>query len=207
MNKEHFLTELKIHLKALPPQQLAYILKMYNDKFDKHLADGTCEVVISQELGNPRELATQILEEFGIDHADEKQPYDEWQEFTSPRHETPYHSYYERPKPTSFFVRFCQVTGVLLFNFLFMIWILLSAFLVLFSGWLVAVIFLLLPIAGIIAFITTSGAFGLFQLFFSILFCGVGLIGLAILIPLTKYSLRFNKLYVEWTFNTLRGRH
>ncbi|WP_411852827.1 DUF1700 domain-containing protein [Vagococcus salmoninarum] len=95
MNKEHFLTELKIHLKALPPQQLAYILKMYNDKFDKHLADGTCEVLISQELGNPRELASQILEEFGIDHADEKQPYDEWQEFTSPRHETPYHSYYE----------------------------------------------------------------------------------------------------------------
>lgn len=218
MNKEHFLTELKIHLKALPKQQLAYILQLYGEKFDKQLADGQQEAAISKCLGNPRDIAEEILEEFGISADEASTPHDEWQEFTQQaapeqRH-TPYGYYqnydaaYDRgPKKQSFFVRFCQVAGVILFNFLFMIWIIIAGLAVLFGLWIATIALVLTPAAGIFSLFATSGAFALSALFITLFTGGLGFIGLAIMVPITTYSFRFIKYYTKWNINTLRGRH
>lgn len=218
MNKEHFLTELKIHLKALPKDQLAYILQLYGEKFDKQLAEGQQEAAISKCLGNPREIAEEILAEFGISADEASTPHDEWQEFTQTtdrqQNDQPYGYYqnyesvYEqKQKKQSFFVRFCQVAGVLMFNFLFMIWMLVAGLAVLFAFWAVTAVLLLTPIVGIFALVTTSGAFGLTALFITLFACGLGFIGLAIMLPITTYSFRFVKYYTKWNINTLRGRH
>lgn len=218
MNKEHFLTELKIHLKALPKQQLAYILQLYGEKFDKQLAEGQSEAAISKCLGNPREIAEEILEEFGISADEASTPHDEWQEFTQNTNRdqpnAPYGYYqnydatYERgPKKQSFFVRFCQVAGVLLFNFLFMIWMIIGGLALLFGLWIATIAFLLTPAIGVFSFFATSGAFAMTALFITLFTCGLGFIGLAIMVPITTYSFRFIKYYTKWNINTLRGRH
>lgn len=217
MNKEHFLTELKIHLKALPKQQLAYILQLYGEKFDKQLAEGQQEAAISKCLGNPREIAEDILEEFGISADEASTPHDEWQEFTQANAQTTntqygyyqnYDSTYERsPKKPTFFIRFCQIAGVLLFNFLFMIWMLFAGLAVLFGLWTVVIVMLLMPIVGVFAFVMSSGAVALTGLFITLFCCGLGFIGLAIMVPITTYSFRFIKYYTKWNLNTLRGRH
>lgn len=215
MNKEHFLTELKIHLKALPKKQLAYILQLYGEKFDKQLSQGQSEADISKCLGNPREIAAEILQEFDISADEVTATHDEWQEFTQPNNAKQPYGYYQNydsayeqaPKKSSFFIRFCQVAGVLLFNFLFMIWMIFAGLSVLFAFWLVVLILVLMPIIGIITFFMTSGAVAFSLLFLTLFCCGLGFIGLAIMVPITTYSFRFIKYYTKWNINTLRGRH
>lgn len=211
MNKEHFLTELKIHLKGLPPKKISYILAMYNDKFDKLIRDGQTEPQISKSLGQPSKIATAILKEFGVTPKNITPPHDEWQEFTEKQ---TYHPYAEesqlnttRVKPASFFIRFCQIVGVLAFNLLFMLWMIFAGLCCLFGAWAVALVLAICPIAGIIAFFLSIGSVAFFQLFFGLALGGLGLIGIAIMLPLTKYSFRFLRYYWRWTMKTLRGEY
>lgn len=210
MNKEHFLTELKIHLKGLPPQKITYILKMYHEKFDKLTNEGQTEQQISKLLGQPSQIASTILKEFGIAPKNVVASQDEWQEFTDKQN---YHPYAEKSeinnltKPASFFIRFCQIVGVLAFNFLFMIWMIFAGLCCLFAVWAVVIVLAICPIAGVIAFFLTVGSVALFQFFFGIALGGAGLIGIAIMLPLTKYSFRFLRYYWQWTMKTLRGEY
>lgn len=214
MNKEHFLTELKINLKALPPQQVAYILQIYTEKFDQYLAEGLSEVMVSKELGNPQEIANEILTEFGVQKPTTESNSDEWQEFTTDNDHTnhgPYYQSYDRdyqvPKEKpSFFIRFCQIVGLLALNFLFMFWMIGAAVMMIGAFWLVVGALMLAPIVGVFLFTTSFGTFALFQLFVSIALGGVGLVGLAIMVPITRYSFRFIKYYIRWNLNVLRGK-
>ena len=214
MNQEHFLTELKIHLKPLPPQQIAYILQNYRSQFAEGLAAGKCEAVISQELGSPKEIAAHILAEIGIKTEPAREKNDDWQEFSQGQgysqsqgfyHQYDSEGYTPLAKP-SFFIRFCQVMGILALNAFFMIWFLLSIVLLVGAFWLVDLVLLFAPVFGLIAFSTSVGSFALFQLFISIFLAGLGILGLAIMLPLTRSIFRFLKYYCRWTFNTLTGR-
>ncbi|WEG73252.1 DUF1700 domain-containing protein [Vagococcus intermedius] len=211
MNKEHFLTELKIHLKGLPPKKITYILNMYNEKFDKLIGEGQTEQYISKSLGQPDQIASTILKEFGIAPKNVATPHDDWQEFTDKQNYHPYSESSEcnnhRPKPASFFIRFCQIVGVLAFNFLFMIWMIFAGLCCLFAAWAVVLVLAICPIAGVIAFFLTIGSVAFFQLFFGTALGGLGLIGIAIMLPLTKYSFRFLRYYWQWTMKTLRGEY
>lgn len=211
MNKEHFITELKIHLKALSHDQLTYVLQKYDLLFEERSKLGEREEVISKNLGNPKELAYEILADFNIPYQQTSNQQDDWIELTDDLQKNPfldesqYASYQtERPHTSSFFVRFCQISGILFLNFLFMFWVLLTIGLVIFSGWIASVALLISPFFGIFALMTTSGAIGLFQFFFGILLLGVGLLVIFIVTKATSYFSRFLKGYVKWTYNILR---
>lgn len=212
MNQEHFLTELKIQLKPLQPQQVAYILETYRKTFTERIAAGEIDVAISKDLGSPQAIAADILKEFNIQPRGNTDSHDEWQEFTEPSKEGQEHfNYYNGPyqnrteKP-SFFIRFCQIVGILAVNFFFMIWIIFSGLMLLMSFWLVTVILIASPILGLIVLASGSGAFVLFQLSVSLILGGLGLISLAIMLPISRYTFRFLKSYTRWTVNILRGK-
>ena len=54
MNKEHFIIELKIYLKALNPKDQAIILAKYKALFDARVAEGETEEQVAKSLGKPR---------------------------------------------------------------------------------------------------------------------------------------------------------
>lgn len=206
MNKEHFLTLLKIKLKPLTVPQQEVILKDYEERFDKLLADGMGEPHASKQLGNPADIAKAILEEWGISPDNPSGETGDWEEISEDEQSLYSHSQ-STPQTTSPFIHFWQITGILLFNLLFMIWIIFAGLAVIFSAWIAVIICLLAPILGLIALVLTGGLAGLFQLFISIGLCGLGFIGLSLGIPITIYVIRFIYQYTIWTFNVLRGEH
>lgn len=216
MNKEHFLIELKIYLKPLTAQQQVFILNKYETIFEERLAVGETEEEIAKSLGKPRGIAEEILQEFDITVPEKKLERDGWQEIEPvankdyyyeevPEHpyEQTYHSY-ERPQHNGF-TRFCQIAGVLSFNFLLMFWLIFAFVMVLFSCWLVAVVFLLSPVLGGISVSAGFNDGTMFQLFLSIFLSGAGVIGLLILTPLTKFFGKVFKRYLQWNIRVLRG--
>lgn len=216
MNKEHFLIELKIYLKPLSSQQQSFILNKYEEIFKERLANGETEEQIAKSLGKPRGIAEEILQEFDITVPEKKIERGGWQEIQpvatndyyyeeAPEH--PYDYTYrtdDRPHHNGF-VRFCQVAGVLSLNFLFMFWMIFTAIMLLFSGWLAAVLFLFSPILGGISVFAGFNDGTMFQLFLSLFLCGAGIIGLLILTPLTKFFGKVLKHYLQWNIRVLRG--
>lgn len=215
MNKEHFLIELKIYLKPLSNQQQATILTKYETIFEERSAEGETEEQIAKSLGKPRGIAEEILEEFDISVPEKKMERDGWQEIQPVTNEDYYdempehpydHAYraYEQPHHSPF-VRFCQVAGILSLNFFLMIWLIFAFLMVLFSCWLVAVVFLFSPILGGISMVAGFNDGTVFQLFVSVFLSGAGIIGLLILTPVTKWIGKGLKHYLQWNIRVLRG--
>lgn len=80
MNKEHFIIELKIYLKALNPKDQAIILAKYKALFDARVAEGETEEQVAKSLGKPRIIAEEILKEQGIELTERKIENNGWQE-------------------------------------------------------------------------------------------------------------------------------
>lgn len=215
MNKEHFLIELKIYLKPLTNQQQTLVLNKYETIFEERSVAGESEEQIAKSLGKPRGIAEEILQEFDISVPEKRIERDGWQEiqpvvshdYSYEELEHPYddtYRSYERPHHNGF-IRFCQIAGVLSFNFFFMFWMIFTAIMLFFACWLVAVTFLFSPIlAGISAFAGFNDGM-MFQLFASIFLSGAGLVGLLILMPLTKFFGKCLRRYLQWNIRVLRG--
>lgn len=216
MNKEHFLIELKIYLKPLPQRQQAIVLDKYETIFAERMSAGENEEAIAKQLGKPRAIAEEILNEFDIAVPEKQLERNGWQEIypeslDEPMAEEtfshPYNSEYqtyETPQHSGF-VRFCQVIGIICFNFLFMIWVIFSIIMFLFSGWLVSIVFVLSPILGGLSALSGINSVSMFELFLSILLFGLGIIGLLLLVPLTKFLAKSLRSYLQWTIQVMRG--
>lgn len=220
MNKEHFFIELKIYLRPLSAQQLAFILDKYETLFDDGVATGQSEEEVAKSLGKPKDIAEQILKEFDIQVPEKKLTKNGWTEITNegpqftqmaddepydPGH--PYEEEYEDPyeyqprRPH----RFWRGVGLFCLNFFFMVWMWFTAFMLLFAGWVTAGAFAISPILGVGSLIVSFNDGSLFQLFVSIFLCGAGILGILILIPLSKFCFTLLKRYVNWNRFVLRG--
>ncbi len=216
MNQEHFLIELKIYLRALPTHQQEYILSTFVAKFSEGIALGKSEEQIAKELGNPQKIATKILNEFDIpiqESPKQKSDWEEFHEYGSEDFQTeinphPYDPYqdqaYLRQKP-SFFVRLCQVLGIISLNLFFMVWIIFSIFLVLFSVWAVTVVCLFSPFLGIYVLFTDAAVLGIFQFFCSLLLCGISIFAIYVLGIITRFFFRLFRAYFRWCIAKLQG--
>lgn len=64
MNKNQFISELKIKLKYLPEHELDDTLSYYEEYFkDVHMDD---DIDVELELGSPSKLASQILSDYAV---------------------------------------------------------------------------------------------------------------------------------------------
>lgn len=222
MNKEHFLIELKIYLRPLSAQQQAFVLDKYEALFDDGVAAGQSEEEVAKSLGKPKEIAEQVLEEFDIQVPEKKLTKNGWTEitgdgpqFASMPDDEPYvdpgHPYeeeyeddygYREPRRPH---RFWRGVGLFCLNFFFMIWMWFTAFMLLFAGWITAGAFVISPILGVGSLILSFNDGGLFQLFMSLFLCGAGIIGVLILIPLSKFCVSLLKRYINWNRFVMRG--
>ncbi|MGX6978470.1 DUF1700 domain-containing protein [Vagococcus elongatus] len=215
MNKEHFLTELKIQLRPLYNAQLVSVLETFEQKFAEGELAGKTEQEISKELGSPVKIAQEILKDLNIQPAAESHTYHDWEEVIPDNYNQDnsfdyYHDYDQRyaapPKKTSLFLRFCQVAGVICFNLFFMIWMLFAAAMFFVGLWIADIVLLLTPILGIISFFVPFTSYRFLTLSGTIVLFGLGLLGFVILKALTVYFLRFSRFYLQSNLRILRGR-
>lgn len=220
MNEEHFLTELAIYLKPLPIEKKEEILATYRQLFQEGVADGVAEEVVAKNLGKPKDLAAEILKEFHITLQDKKIYQSDWQEFkprlreyegprfdekdyTNPENrDIPYEEDYPPyPGPAASTQEHGALVKVLLvlFNLFIMIWLIVSVFFALVAAWLTVAFLLASPLISLFFFFSLPLSTGLFQLGLSVVLFGLGLVGIAIGRPITRFFTRLNRAY--WRFN------
>lgn len=212
MNKEHFLIELKLHLRQLSFIDQQAILTKYEELFTEKMAQGLTEYQITKELDSPKEIACAILKEFNLEFKETPRDNNDWTEISAESHtfnSNGSHPYYEetnvRQEPSSGFIRFFQITGIFFLNIFFMFWLILCWLISVFSGWLITISFVLSPMLGVFSLISLTSSYGLFQFFISLVFCGVGLIGFMIMVPFSKVSINLLKTYTKWNIQVLKG--
>lgn len=212
MNKEHFLIELKLHLRQLSLVDQQAILAKYDDLFSEKMAQGLTEYQITKELDSPKEIACAILKEFNLEFKETPHHSNDWVEIsTTHQDRATYnsHPYFGensvQKAPSSGFIRFFQITGIIFLNIFFMLWLIFCWGLSLFIGWLISLSFVISPALGVYSLLTLTPSYGSFQFFMSLLLCGIGLIGLLIMIPFSKLSFNLLKTYSKWNFQVLKG--
>lgn len=212
MNKEHFLIELKLHLRQLSLVDQQAILAKYDDLFTEKMAQGLTDYQIAKELDSPKEIACAILKEFNLEFKEPPNHNNDWVEISSnnsQKSRSNSHPYYSenmiQKAPSSGFIRFFQIAGIFFLNIFFMFWLIFCWGLSLFIGWLLSLSFVISPALGIYSLMTLTPSYGSFQFFMSLLLCGIGLVGLIIMIPFSKLSFNLLKTYSKWNFQVLKG--
>lgn len=202
MNEEHFLTELKIYLRALSTNQLNKILQTYQQIFSEQKTLGMNEEEISKMLGKPREIAQQILSEFDLSIEDYQPASHSWQEFQPyTQSEVDFqHATFQEARTSKWLKRI----GLIAFNLFIMLWLWLTAALSLLVGWGLTVICFVLFGAGILSISHNPDIVGLFPFSIGLVFLGLALIGLLLMPVLTLYFFRFTRDYIHWHLKYFR---
>lgn len=206
MNQEHFLIELKLNLVDLPQQEVLKILSHYQEKFRLGLEAGKSEEQIAKELGHPSRLAATILSDRGLPPHLKEDHYSQgdWVEFETqhkapkPKKDYPKNSF----SPFIYFVRAVFIIGV---NLVILSIPIVSLLFLLFGAWISGIVLIFAPVVGILGLINVVSAATLFQLFISILLCGLGLFITVICYFLTSFSLKLFRRYFSWSIRMISG--
>jgi len=213
MNEQHFLTELKIYLRPLHPQQIEAILMHYHQIFQEKKEKGLTEPEISASLATPKEIAKKILNELGYHNvtiSKREHRKSDWQELTDEdirlRNQYDYEQYFTTtPKKTSFFIKIIKWLGLLTFNLFFFIWILIGIFMMIGLFWLIISFLIASPFITLLLPLWESYSFVWLQLFVSLVLFGFGLIGIVIMRYLTLYFFKFVRHYIRSIQSILKG--
>lgn len=206
MNKEHFMIELKLSLRDLSENDRQDVMSDYVEHFENGLAQGKSEEQIAKELGNPKQIAKEILAMYGVEPKAKGPEFSQgdWVAFeANPIYQE--NHYLPKENHDGLFKRLLKGTGLLFFNLIFVLAPVLTVLGILFAGWLVAITFSLLPLAGIYMLITAFSTIALFQFALTIVFCGVGLLLIALSYPLTLLFAKLMKRYVLWNIYVVFG--
>lgn len=206
MNKEHFMIELKLSLRDLSENDRQDVMSDYIEHFENGLAQGKSEEQIAKELGNPKQIAKEILAMYGIEAKQQGPEFSQgdWVAFETHQsfQET---NYLPKENHDGFLKRLMKGTALFFFNLIFILAPVLTILGFLLAGWIIAITFSLLPLAGIYMLITAFSTIALFQFALTIVFCGVGLLLIALGYPLTLLFAKLIKRYVLWNIYVVFG--
>lgn len=181
MNRDQFLFQLESLLKGLPREERDDILQDFEEHFVIGRSEGKTEEDISSALGSPHQIAKEIRANYHIERVN-------------------------NDKTVGNVIRAVwAVIGLGFFN----LFIVLGPFLVLVSlvlaGWIVSVSFVASPLLVLIDTIAFLGAFSMFDLFFSLLLAGLGiLVGLA-MFRVTQFFVTAFIRYLKYNVNLVKG--
>lgn len=211
MNKEHFLISLRLSLRGVPSAILEDTMAYYEAIFDKEIEAGKSEEMISKELGNPKDIAKGVFVANDIQPAVQAPQFSkgDWVEFDAPRKEqhyteTPYE--YDMPRRRVSPIRGLFVAIALaFFNIIFIAAPIIAISAITFAGWVISVCFVFSPIIGIVVAVGALSSYAMLQLFASLVLCGLGLLLLLIMVPVTKFFFKAIAAYIKWNIRAIRG--
>jgi len=181
MNKEQFLTLLRIGLKDMPVKEMNELLEDYETHYAFGLQEGRTEEEISVELGDPLELAVEAMAEFERNHVP------------------------ARPTSTHITRTTFTVVGLFILNFVFAV---IPVAITIWAVWLSLILagssLVLSP--GLIAVeYLINGYFSMGKLFACIAFSGIGIFMLYGVSQLGKKLKTGTIAYYNWNVRVIKG--
>lgn len=151
MDKTRFLHELETVLKKLPAVERNDIVQDFEEHFAIGLEEGKTEEQIATSLGSPHQIAKELLASYHLEKV-------------------------EATATTGNIVRAVwAVIGLGFFNVVIVLGPFIALAAIVFAGWTLGVAFVASPLLVLIDAVINPGSFAMFQLFFSLLLCGLGL--------------------------------
>lgn len=178
MNEELFLKQLSIQLKGLPEEDIEEIINDYASYFSEARASGLTDEEVVKNLGHPREIVRDIKAT-------------RTKEFSTKR---------EKPSQPRLIIVAC---GLIFFNLV----VVLGPVLGLMGGFVglfvACVIMVISPLLATGSIIFLDGH--LFDFFFSLVLCGIGIFGLPYLTSLAEKGIEILRKYIQWNLDVARG--
>lgn len=149
MNKEEFLKQLDASLKGLSLEERQDILQDYEEYFEIGLEKGKTEQEISEALGNPKQISKELLASYRLGQVE------------------------ETTSAGNVMRAVWAVIGLGFFNIVIVLGPFIALLGVVIAGWASAIGFILAPFGVLLNLIL--GSFQLFDLFFALGLCGIGI--------------------------------
>ncbi|MFJ7746318.1 DUF1700 domain-containing protein [Peribacillus sp. NPDC097295] len=179
MNKEQFLKQLEASLKRLSLEERQDILQDYEEYFAIGIDKGKSEQEISASLGNPRQIAKELLASYHLQQV-------------------------EQTTSAGNIIRAVwAVIGLGFFNLVIVLGPLIALLGLVFSGWVMSVAFILAPFGILINLFI--GEFRLFDLFASIGLCGIGIFIAMGMYVATKALFKGFVRYMKFNVSLVKG--
>ncbi|ALX48414.1 HAAS signaling domain-containing protein [Lentibacillus amyloliquefaciens] len=181
MNKEQFLTSLEKGLKKLPHEEREDIMHDFEEHFFNGSADGKTEEQISESLGSPKQIAKELVATSHI----------EKMEATA--------------STANIFRAVWAVVGLGFFNFIIVFGPFAALLGFILAGWITGVSFVASPLLILVTLIVNLGTFEFFDMFFSIMLCGIGLFIAMGMLYVTKVLTTLFVRYLKYNVSLVKG--
>lgn len=181
MNREQFIRQLDELLKKLRDDERRDILQDFEEHFDIGLEQGKTEEEIAASLGSPQQIAKELLAEHYVNQADVT--------FSA-----------------SNIIKAAWATLSLgFFNFAIVFGPFLALVALVISGWLAGLLFIVAPIPVLINLVLYPAAFQLFDLFFSIMLTGLGILILIGMVYVSRMLFKGFIKYLRFNIKLVKG--
>ncbi|CAK6470730.1 DUF1700 domain-containing protein [Peribacillus simplex] len=149
MNKEQFLKQLNASLTRLSLEEREDILQDYEEYFEIGMEEGKSEQEISKSLGNPRQISKELMATYHLGQVE------------------------QTTSAGNVMRAVWAVIGLGFFNLVIVLGPFIALIGVVIAGWVSAIAFILAPLGAL--FNLVLGNFQLFDLFFALGLCGIGI--------------------------------
>ncbi|MBT2604237.1 DUF1700 domain-containing protein [Peribacillus frigoritolerans] len=149
MNKEQFLKQLNASLTRLSLEEREDILQDYEEYFEIGMEEGKSEQEISKSLGNPKQISKELMATYHLGQVE------------------------QTTSAGNVMRAVWAVIGLGFFNLVIVLGPFIALIGVVIAGWVSAIAFILSPLGAL--FNLVLGNFQLFDLFFALGLCGIGI--------------------------------
>ncbi|MEK4009889.1 DUF1700 domain-containing protein [Peribacillus sp. FSL M8-0224] len=149
MNKEQFIKQLNASLTRLSLEEREDILQDYEEYFEIGMEEGKSEQEISKSLGNPKQISKELMATYHLGQVE------------------------QTTSASNVMRAVWAVIGLGFFNLVIVLGPFIALIGVVIAGWVSAIAFILAPLGAL--FNLVLGNFQLFDLFFALGLCGIGI--------------------------------
>lgn len=181
MNRQQFMSRLERSLKSLNREEREEILRDFGEHFEIGMEQGKSEEEIIASLGNPNQIAKELLAVHYIEKAESKS------------------SIGNLVKAAY------AAVGLGFFNLLIVLGPSIALAALVFSGWVVGGKFVISPILSLIDLIQFGDHYGVFLLFASLFLSGVGLFILIGMTVVTRWVMKGFARYLSYNVRIVKG--
>ncbi|WP_079527937.1 HAAS signaling domain-containing protein [Halobacillus hunanensis] len=181
MNKKQFLTSLEKGLKKLSHEEREDIMHDFEEHFSIGLTDGKTEEQISESLGSPKQISKELVATSRIEKVE------------------------ATATTTNIFRAVWAVIGLGFFNFVIVFGPFVALLALVFAGWWTGVAFISSPLLLVFSVIINPGTFEFFDLFFSLMLCGIGLFIAMGMLYVTKVLKNLFVRYLKYNVSLVKG--
>ncbi len=181
MNKTQFLKTLSMHLTRLPGDEREDVIRDFEEHFSVGYEEGKSDEEITKGLGSPQKIAKELVATYHLDQMETNM------------------------SAANIIRAIWAVIGLSFFNLIIVLGPFIAVVAIIFSGWVSSLAFIASPLLLLLNLIILPGKFEVFDFFFSITLCGLGIFIAVVMFYLTKWMTQLTIRYLKFNVNLAKG--